>query len=43
MIRIVIADDHAMVRQGLRHILSVQSDFHVVAEAANYAEAKRPG
>ena len=33
-----IADDHAMVRQGLRQILSAQPDFHVVAEAANYTE-----
>ena len=38
MIRIMIADDHAMVRQGLRHILLAQPDFQVVAEAANYTE-----
>jgi two-component system, NarL family, invasion response regulator UvrY len=38
MIRILIADDHAMVRQGLRQILSAQADFQVVAEAANHAE-----
>jgi len=38
MIRILIADDHAMVRQGLRQILSAQSDFVVVGEASNHAE-----
>jgi DNA-binding NarL/FixJ family response regulator len=38
MIRIVIADDHMIVRQGLRQILSHQPDFAVIGEAANYAE-----
>ena len=38
MIRIAIADDHMMVRQGLRQILLAQADFEVVGEAANYAE-----
>jgi two-component system invasion response regulator UvrY len=38
VIRIVIADDHAVVRQGLRQILSTQFDFEVVAEAANHTE-----
>jgi DNA-binding NarL/FixJ family response regulator len=38
MIRILIADDHAMVRQGLRNILSGQSDFQVIAEASNHGE-----
>lgn len=38
MIRILIADDHAMVRQGLRQILSAQADFQVIAEAANHGE-----
>ena len=38
MIRILIADDHAMVRQGLCQILSAQTDFQVVGEAANHAE-----
>ena len=35
MIRIVIADDHAIVRAGLRALLGSQSDFTVVAEAAD--------
>ena len=38
MIRIVIADDHAIVRQGLRQILVAQPDLQVVGEAANHAE-----
>ena len=38
MIRIVIADDHVIVRQGLRQILLGQPDFDVVGEAANYGE-----
>lgn len=38
MIRIVLADDHAIVRQGLRQILLAQPDFSVVAEAANHVE-----
>ena len=38
MIRIVVADDHAIVRQGLRQILLAESDFSVVGEAANHVE-----
>ena len=39
MIRIVVADDHAVVRQGLRSFLSLQEDMEVVGEAADGAEA----
>ncbi len=35
MIRIVIADDHAIVRSGLRQIFALVPDFKVVGEAAN--------
>ncbi len=35
MIRIVLADDHAIVREGLKRILSTVSDFQVVGEAAD--------
>jgi DNA-binding NarL/FixJ family response regulator len=35
VIRIVIADDHQVVRQGLRFLLSQEADFQVVAEAAD--------
>jgi two-component system, NarL family, response regulator LiaR len=40
-IRILITDDHAVVRQGLRMFLSLEPDFEVVGEAANGAEAVR--
>ncbi|EXJ14956.1 response regulator [Imhoffiella purpurea] len=33
MIRILIADDHAVVRQGIRQVLALGADFEVVAEA----------
>jgi DNA-binding NarL/FixJ family response regulator len=39
MIRIVLADDQAVVRDGLKVILEAQDDLDVVAEAANGAEA----
>jgi PAS domain S-box-containing protein len=38
-IRIVVTDDHAMVRQGLRSLLDQYSDIHIVGEAANGEEA----
>lgn len=39
MIRVLIADDHPIVRQGLRTFLDVQEDLTVVGEAADGAEA----
>ncbi len=38
-IRILIADDHAVVREGTRQILDQESDLEVVAEAADGDEA----
>jgi len=38
-IRILLADDHALVRTGIRRILESQPDLTVVAEAADGAEA----
>jgi DNA-binding NarL/FixJ family response regulator len=35
MIRIVIADDHTIVREGLKQILAAASDFAVAGEAQN--------
>lgn len=39
MIRIVIADDHAIVRTGLREFFADQVDLRVTGEAANGSEA----
>jgi DNA-binding NarL/FixJ family response regulator len=38
-IRVLIADDHPVVRQGLRTFLSVQEDIEVVGEASDGAQA----
>jgi DNA-binding NarL/FixJ family response regulator len=35
MIRILLADDHAVVREGLRGLLEQQSDMRVIAEAGD--------
>ena len=40
-IRVLIADDHAVVRQGLRAFLEAQSDIEVVGEAGDGGEAVR--
>jgi two-component system response regulator NreC len=40
-LRILLADDHTVVRQGLRRVLEEQPDWHVVAEADNGREAVR--
>jgi two-component system response regulator NreC len=48
LIRIILADDHAVIRRGLRLVLEQQKDFAVVGEASdgrgavNLAEATRP-
>jgi DNA-binding NarL/FixJ family response regulator len=38
-IRILLADDHAVVRQGFRMILAAHSDLEIVGEAGNGREA----
>ncbi len=40
-VRIVIADDHRIVREGLRHLLEKRTDFKVVGEAADGESAVR--
>ena len=39
MLRILIADDHDVVRSGLRSLIESQTDWEVVAEAADGKEA----
>jgi NarL family two-component system response regulator YdfI len=39
MIKILIADDHLIIRQGLRLILETEDDFELVGEASDGAEA----
>ncbi len=40
MIRVLVADDHIVVRKGLIHILTRDPDIAVVGEAANYGELR---
>jgi len=40
-IRVLIADDQAMVREGLAVLLDAQADIEVAAEAADGQEAVR--
>jgi len=41
MVRIVLADDHPIVREGLHAVLETQPDFEVIAECANGDEVLR--
>jgi two-component system nitrate/nitrite response regulator NarL len=38
-IRVLVADDHMVVRSGIRHVLESEADFEVVGEAATGPEA----
>lgn len=40
-LRILLADDHTLMRQGLRRIVEEQADWEVVAEASNGRDAAR--
>lgn len=48
MINVLIADDHSLLRQGLKQILELENDIVVIAQASNgneavqYAEEFRP-
>jgi len=39
MIKILLADDHRIVRQGIRVLLEAESDFNILAEAKDGLEA----
>ena len=41
MIRVVICDDHAIVRKGLVQILTESGDIQVTAEAGNFGELRQ--
>jgi DNA-binding NarL/FixJ family response regulator len=38
-IRVLVVDDHSVVREGIRHVLEGTEGFRVIAEAANGVEA----
>ena len=40
-IKVIIGDDHQMVRQGIRKFLETQDDFHIAGEAADAAGTAR--
>ncbi len=40
MIRVILCDDHAMIRRGIRDTLSEAVDIRVVAEAGSYSEIR---
>ena len=40
VIRVLLADDHALVREGTRRLIEAESDLEVVAEAASGEEAR---
>jgi DNA-binding NarL/FixJ family response regulator len=37
--RILVADDHALIRDGIKHVINAEPDLEVVAEAGDGAEA----
>jgi DNA-binding NarL/FixJ family response regulator len=41
IIRVIVADDHSVVREGIRHVLEGEPGFAVVAEAPNASDAVR--
>ena len=42
MLRILVADDHGIVRSGLKMLIERQDGMHVVAEAEDGVEPSRP-
>jgi two-component system response regulator NreC len=41
IVTLVVADDHPIVRQGLRHLLEAEAEFQIVGEAGDGIEAIR--
>ena len=42
-IKIMIADDHSMIREGLKSLLELEGDIQVVAEAEDGVKSGRVG
>jgi DNA-binding NarL/FixJ family response regulator len=42
-LRVLIADDHDLIRRGVRDLLAARSGWQVVGEACNGADAIRHG
>jgi two-component system invasion response regulator UvrY len=40
MIKVILCDDHAMIRRGIRDTLAEAVDIQVTAEAGSYAEVR---
>lgn len=40
-IRVIVVDDHAVVRRGMRQVLESEADIEVVAEAGNLGDGRR--
>ena len=40
MIEVILCDDHALIRRGIRDTLSDASDIRVVGEAGDYGELR---
>jgi len=38
LIQLMIADDHILLREGLKNLLESESDFHIIAEAGDGTE-----
>ena len=38
VVKILIADDHKILREGIKNVLEMESDFEVVGEAGNGEE-----
>ena len=43
MIRILLADDQALIRSGIRSLLEAEDDIEVIAEATDGHPARRAG
>jgi two-component system, NarL family, invasion response regulator UvrY len=41
MIKVLVADDHAVVRRGVSQILAAENDFEMIGEAGEYTEIRR--